>query len=174
MNWDYIAGWFDGEGCVHFKKKEHQYVLSFANTDYNVLKEIRNFFYDALKIDEVNITEYTPRNKKRNSDYKIMYRLMMSRHQDVIKILWYLKEKCITKKNSCEMAYKYEIDACRMIKKRWKEEDRNYLRENYKGYGDVVKIAKYLGRTYASTENEVERLNLRDEIKNANVDRVVR
>ncbi len=166
MNWDYIAGWFDGEGTVHFKKSG-QYVLSFPNTDYKVLKEIRNFFLNILKFDDIHITCYHPRKTN-----KLMYRLMISRQQDVIKILWYLKDKCITKKDECEAAYNYESNTHRISRKRWKDEDRKYLCENYKGYGDVVKIAKHLGRTYASVENELERLKLR--IKSANVDSAVR
>lgn len=158
MNWDYIAGWFDGEGSVHFKKRERQYMLSFPNTDYNVLKEILNFFSN-LKINDINITNYKPHG---NKNYKIMYRLIISRQKDVITILWYLKEKCITKKVECEKAYAYETTTYRVHKQRWKPEERLYIIENYKGYGDVVKIAKHLGRTYNSVENEVERLKVRD------------
>ncbi|MDD4439532.1 MAG: LAGLIDADG family homing endonuclease [Tissierellia bacterium] len=161
---DYIAGWFDGEGTVHFSKQEKHYLLSFPNTDLKVMEEMNEYFKKWFEI-SVEITNYHPIRKSDGAYYKITYRMMITRQKDVIRILEYFKDKCITKKELSQIAYDYEINNPRRSNQSWTEEDKKYLIENYKGYGDVVKIAKYFGRTVASTENEVERLGLRKRIK---------
>ena len=50
MNWDYIAGFFDGEGNIHFNKifyknkfSSFQILCRFYNVNREVLISIRNF-----------------------------------------------------------------------------------------------------------------------------------
>lgn len=160
MNMDYIAGWFDGEGTVHFSKQKKHYLLSFPNTDLKVIEEINEYFKKWFDI-SVNITKCNPINSKTHLGYKTMYRIMITKQKDVIRILDQFKYKCITKKELSQHAYDYEINNPRRSNKSWIEGDKKYLVDNYKEYGDVMKIARHLGRTYASTENMIERMKLR-------------
>lgn len=173
MNMDYISGWFDGEGTIHFSKKEKHYLLSFPNTDLKVIEEINEYFKKWFDV-SVQITEYHPIRKSDGNYYRTTYRIMITKQKDVIRILEYFKDKCITKKELALCAYDYEINNHRRTNQSWTEEDKKYLVENYKGYGDVVKIAKYLGRTFVSTEHKVEELGLRNNIKSKRYKKILK
>jgi hypothetical protein len=46
MNWDYVAGFFDGEGCAIIREHKRNFVtaeLEFSNTNRPVLDEIQSF-----------------------------------------------------------------------------------------------------------------------------------
>src|SRR3989304_413205 len=57
MNWDYIAGFFDGDGSISFSKMHKQWLITITNKNEKVLKQIRNFikfgklyFYDIGRL----------------------------------------------------------------------------------------------------------------------------
>lgn len=54
MNWDYITGFFDGEGCITFVKNTKTSFrtpwLSFTNNELNILVEIQDFISKELQI----------------------------------------------------------------------------------------------------------------------------
>ena len=60
MNWDYIAGFFDGEGCLYKNPRgKHSYAISIAQKDKKTLENIKEF------LDSQNITCWiSPFNKK--------------------------------------------------------------------------------------------------------------
>lgn len=160
ITWQYLAGWFDGEGTVHFSKQQRYYLLSFPNTDLKVMQEIQRFFHKEGI--ETNITSYQP--KKGN--YKLIYRITIAIQRDVLKILSYFKEYCITKKEDVEKAWIYETEIRgRAIEyQKWTEEDNAVIDKNYHAQpGDVMKCARILNRSFASVENQIERRNLRPE-----------
>ncbi len=43
INWEYIAGIFDAEGCIHVKRNHFSYIKITQKNDYKLLEEIRNF-----------------------------------------------------------------------------------------------------------------------------------
>lgn len=54
MNWSYISGFFDADGCITFvrasKNQNKTIQISFSNNDLNILTEIQTFIYDNLKV----------------------------------------------------------------------------------------------------------------------------
>jgi hypothetical protein len=154
MNWDYIAGLFDGEGCVHFIKKSKRYKLDISNTDEKTIDSVLTFLRKNIS-ENIKKYSYTPYG------YKTIFRIVIINQKDVINFCEYLSMRCITKKYQLEEALNYEINTYHTRRKRWSNEEKDYVINNYKKRGDVIKISKELNRTWASVENEVERLNLR-------------
>ena len=54
MNWNYITGFFDGDGSIIFVKakssQQRTPQLSFSNNVLTILEEIRDFIYDNLDV----------------------------------------------------------------------------------------------------------------------------
>jgi len=54
MNWNYITGFFDGDGSITFVKakssQQRTPQLSFSNNVLTILEEIRDFIYDNLDV----------------------------------------------------------------------------------------------------------------------------
>lgn len=73
MNWEYLTGFFDGEGCCNIYKDRHVFI-QISNTDLRVLKEIQDF----LKAGKI-------RSKQRERK-KLCYDLIIHRWQDCLRI----------------------------------------------------------------------------------------
>lgn len=155
MNMDYICGWFDGEGTIRLRKSDMCHILSFPNTDLGLLEQIKKYLKEKMNIN-ANITKYQPKYK--NS--KPMYRIIIYKQKDVIKLLEYFKEKCITKNQQSITAYNYEVLNYRESKTRWREEEIEYLRQNYPEH-TMSEIARTLGRSRASIDHYIQRLGIR-------------
>lgn len=65
---DFIAGFFDGDGSV-FYKKDHGINMSFCCANYDFLKEIRDFLANKCDVRKVNINSY----QRKNIIYEIKY-----------------------------------------------------------------------------------------------------
>ena len=94
MNWDYIAGFFDGEGCIYkrkWKSGHNNYSLSITQNDIAPLVAIKDF----LALSSITSTIL---------DYKGHHRLMIHSQPGVLRMLSELKDKCIVKHQKIEDA----------------------------------------------------------------------
>lgn len=98
MNWAYIAGYFDGEGCISLTKSGKPRV-NITNTHLESLKEIQK--YMELKINgKTNI--YVKHNKN-----KPCYSLVFSQGRTILGFLNKVKPYSIVKKIKVMNAIKY-------------------------------------------------------------------
>ena len=130
MNWDYLAGFLDGEGSIIIKPPRVRIYI--ANTNRKVLEEIRELVACGTVYD-INM-----KNKKKH--WSNQYGWTICFHQDVLKILKKLKNKLIIKKDLCLQAIKY------IEEKRWQKFYLSKIElENLRHLGSSRKIAKKLG-----------------------------
>lgn len=87
MTWEYVAAFLDGEGSVSYIKSKDIYIIRFFNTDYNVLKGIRDFL-NAGRI-------YLNRDETTNT--KKCYLLDIQRHSAILRIAKELQNRCFIK-----------------------------------------------------------------------------
>jgi intein-encoded DNA endonuclease-like protein len=90
VSWDYIAGFFDADGCVtQYRDKSGRLVtqLTFTNTNYGVLKAIRDF----LGLQRLSIN-------RRKGTRKPAYKLSIGKHEDVLHVGGALAQRCLVKK----------------------------------------------------------------------------
>lgn len=92
MNWNYIAGFFDGEGSAWISKDKIG-IIAFPNTNKKILKEIKKF---------INLPSCWYKDKKKPK-HKTFYRLVYSRHKDILFIAQKLVNKCIRKEKLLEV-----------------------------------------------------------------------
>ena len=85
MNWDFIAGFFDGEGCA-FIRKDGGVVLVMSNTNREVLENIKTMIGGA-------IVTHT-----RRPHNLVLYDLIFRDHRDVLPVVEELVKRCIVKK----------------------------------------------------------------------------
>ena len=85
MTWDYIAGFFDGEGSLSMK--EGSFRISISQTDENVLKKIKLF----TKVG--NICTVT----KRKSHWKDAWVYYIANQKDIFYFLSKIKNRVIVK-----------------------------------------------------------------------------
>ena len=98
MNFDYIAGFFDGEGCVTYFGKEKSYIrVSMSNTNLEVLKDIHNF----LGVGRIN------QNIKATPKHKACYNLVINKRADARKFLTEMHNKVIIKRVAVEQALQF-------------------------------------------------------------------
>ena len=128
MNWDYIAGFIDGEGSIIIKPPRVRIYIS--NTNSEVLKKIHEFVGEGFFYENKRILK---------PNWKKQYGWGVHDHKKVLKILKKLRKKIYIKRDKCEEAIKY------IESKRWQG---NYLsKEELKKYKHLPyrKIAKILG-----------------------------
>ncbi|MBU1988150.1 MAG: hypothetical protein KKD94_01555 [Nanoarchaeota archaeon] len=130
MNWDYIAGFIDGEGSIILKPPRVRIYIS--NTNKEVLDEIRKFL-GCGKVYEIN-------RKNADKKWRKQYGWTICSHKEVLRILKNLKNRLVIKKELCKEAIFY------IENKRWQK---YYLSEEelnkWKYLGSSRKIAKKLG-----------------------------
>lgn len=111
MNWDYLAGFIDGEGSIIINPPRVRLYLS--NTNKKVLEEI-NKFLKCGKVYDINM-------ENKSTKWSKQYGWTIANHCDVLKILKGIRNKLIIKRELCEQAIKY------IENKRW---HRDYISEN--------------------------------------------
>lgn len=93
MNDDYLAGFVDGEGCVHIEKDKNYYRcrIFISNTNKNILEKIQEQYGGSLY-----------EHKKRITNRKTIYHLDFSgeKAQQLIK---QIKDKLIIKQTQAEL-----------------------------------------------------------------------
>jgi hypothetical protein len=95
MNWDYLAGFIDGEGSIIIKPPRVRLYIS--NTNKSVLEDIKKFV-------KCGMVYHVKRN---NSNWKEQYGWIICYHKEVLNILKELRTRLIIKKELCEKAIKY-------------------------------------------------------------------
>ena len=87
MDWDYLAGFFDGEGNLHInyiKNKTYQLFIRIYSSDERILKEIQNF----LKYGKIYEKMKTG-----------VFELVISKKEYCRQVLESIKDKVILKRN---------------------------------------------------------------------------
>lgn len=94
MTWDYVAGFFDADGCIrifyHYNKQKYPR-LQFTNTNKQVIEEIKNF----LKTGHIYTHEPNPKYKNKHST---RYDLQVDKHEAIERIIRKLIPRTIVKK----------------------------------------------------------------------------
>jgi hypothetical protein len=143
MNWDYLAGFLDGEGSIIIVPPRIRLYIS--NTNLEILEEIKNF----VKCGNI----YSPIRK--NKKWAKQYGFAIGNHKDVLKILKNLQDKLFIKRKLCDNAIKY------IENKRW---HKTYLSEEelkkYIYLKSSRKIAKKLGVSQFSVLKYLKKYNL--------------
>lgn len=104
VSWDYIAGFFDGEGHIGLvERKKHKstsYQLTFmiCNTDKKVLKSIRSKI-GGRWVKSINISPYIGR--------PFLYRIIVQKQETMKHILNKLIPLLIVKKKQAELVLEY-------------------------------------------------------------------
>ena len=96
MNWDYIAGFIDGEGSIIIKPPRVRLYIS--NTNKDILIKIKNF---------VGAGTVFSVKRKINPKWSKQYGWTICHHKEVLRILKNLRNSLILKKDLCEEAIKY-------------------------------------------------------------------
>ena len=129
-NWDYLAGFLDGEGSIIIKPPRVRLYVS--NTNKKILEEIRDFV-NCGSVYEINM-------KNKSNRWSKQYSWTICFHKEVLKILKNLRSRLVIKKELCEKAIFY------IENKRWQK---YYLSKKelgrYKKLKSSRKLAKELG-----------------------------
>jgi len=93
MNWDYIAGFFDGEGCItHGRSKRYRIMIS--QTHKEVLESIRDFVGVGYVVEVA----------KRKSHWKDSWVFYIAKQEDSLKFLEKIVPGLIVKKQDAQEA----------------------------------------------------------------------
>ncbi len=144
MNWDYIAGFIDGEGSIIISPPRVRLFIS--NTDKRVLEKIRDFSKLGTIIEV---------KRKENPKWKKSYVWNLGSHKDCLTVLKKLKNKLIIKKDKCKKAISF------IKNKRWlgdyisKKELEKFKNMSYR------KIAKRLGISHYCVFRYLKKYGLR-------------
>jgi len=106
MSWGYVAGFFDGEGSVSYEPD--LYTFSFANTDRDILEEIRQFLGCGT------LSTHVHQSVRR----KTMYQLRIRRHEDQVRFIEGVMPYMIIKTDKASSALEW-IKA-----KKWRTQNR--------------------------------------------------
>ncbi len=144
MNWDYIAGFIDGEGSIIVKPPRVRIYIS--NTNREILEKIK-VFLEGGSVFEAKRTI--------KGNWKKQYGWTICSHQDVLRILKNLRNKLIIKRKVCEEAISY------IENKRWQK---YYLSKEelkkWKHLSSSRKIAKKLGVSQSSVLKYLKKYDL--------------
>lgn len=80
MTWQYIAGFFDGEGCIHkVKNRRFNYSIHLTQTE-EVGRILMNEISDFLAAQEIGCHVYDRTNKLKSKSGKILTTLNILTH----------------------------------------------------------------------------------------------
>jgi len=137
LNIDYVAGFFDGEGCARTtrvgyalgRKKLWKPVIEMSNTNKKVIEEIHNF----IKMGKVY--EYHPKRRGAKTQWRIYIWGL-----DIIKFCDLIKNKTIVKREILYLvrefaeyveSTKYKHKTWRGKHQGWTEEDIQFTKEKF-------------------------------------------
>lgn len=98
MNWDYVAGFFDGEGCVYIhnqKRHPKHYYLLICNTNRKQLLAIQRF----IKAGYLHQCQNTAGGKE-------FWEINIGRHLSVLRVAKELEKRCVLKKRKLQTIIK--------------------------------------------------------------------
>ena len=94
MNWDYLAGFFDGEGCIKKHYKRNAYRADISQLDVGVLELIRDFLLEKKIYCKVyKDGHYYKKNCKR---------LQINGFDDILRFASFMKDRVIVKRKQFE------------------------------------------------------------------------
>lgn len=96
MDWSYIAGFFDGEGCVHLHKRKcrgWRRCLTIGQKDPEPLEVIQEFLYKQ----GINLRFY-----KYSNNGNAFYTLYVSKIRDIEKVIRNILPYLVIKREACE------------------------------------------------------------------------
>lgn len=148
MNWDYIAGFFDGEGSlIYYKAKNNNrwgrgIKFLIAQKDINILKKIKGFM---KKQGCVSIGIY---ENKGGFSGSLCYNLAVQNKHDLSIVFNAIKDKIYVKKTKLKKLLKIISSTNWLEQKRYSnKEKRDILRLWDKGHS-ITEISKKLGKKY--------------------------
>ncbi|HEC64561.1 hypothetical protein LCGC14_1307020 [marine sediment metagenome] len=132
LNWNYIAGFVDGEGSIIVYEKRGKVIFQISNTDLKILESIKNYIgFGYIRVSHRNPEKWKPQG---------VY--VVSRHEDVEKILKKLKGKIIVKNERLNNALFF------IKNKNWERKiplDIKKIRKMQKEGKSLIKIANEFG-----------------------------
>lgn len=154
LSWEYLAGWFDGEGSAFRDTNTRTFILAFGNTDYEVIKSIRDFLNSKVAIVRRKI------DLKRTPKGKPFYSFTIRAKNMVLPIAEELAPRCITKKAKLLEA----IEHIRTHPNKWpygerphwSKEETAFLITNYRKLSQF-QIAERLHKTPKAVVNAIHR-----------------
>jgi len=105
ITWAYVAGFFDGEGSLHIDRHKSTVQIRIDNTFRRAVQEIRSF---------VGCGTISNRGRAK-PHYKDRFRLTISNHVDVLRILQGMRPYLIVKRRAAEVMIGY------IRGKKWRE-----------------------------------------------------
>ena len=90
LSWQYVAGFFDGEGCVTHRVDGNRdsYEIDCSNSNLSSLKSIQKFINTGI------LTQ----DRKADDHYKALYRLRVRDHRNVLRVATGMAAFSIVKK----------------------------------------------------------------------------
>ncbi len=157
MNWNYIAGFFDGEGSIcqlkFGKHKRVRFYVSISNTDYKVLKEIQKF----AKVG--NVYKCTDRNPR----WKPCWQYMINSHVDIVYFINHIVKRSLVKKKSLvekrKSLLKYQ-EARRLTRKKFVDKYEKRIRRNFRRGISISELARKVGLSRPSVRIYLKKMNM--------------
>ncbi len=125
MNWDYIAGFFDGEGCftIYYDKNNRvKYQISISQTTKGVLEEIQQF----LGYGNIYNADHKG-NKNWKESWSFAYSLRIGKRKDILSFLSKIEDKIIVKKEELKTKKGVLMELDLLKTKKW-ETMRSHLK----------------------------------------------
>lgn len=121
---EYIAGFFDGEGCIYINNKTHRLRVCITNTNYYILKQFKEMFGGSIYKRQL-------RKLKNNRGYCKQIFQWSIEFNNALRFLECIQPYTIVKKEQIELAIKYRnrINPSNGGKPLSNEE--KYIRESY-------------------------------------------
>jgi len=105
INWDYIAGFFDGEGCIRIyaiknsNRKHVHFAIAQSTKNNSVLYQIQQFLKDEC----IDSSIRDIKERKGEVGNKTSY-LYICKHLDILKVLVKIRSRVIVKDHDVEIA----------------------------------------------------------------------
>lgn len=106
MNWDYVAGLFDGEGCVSIYKKENTAKVDITNTHKSTIDMVRDF----LLSQNIKVSTYGTKPSARGKDgfrRKTCYHLCTTGNISAMKFLLAVQDRVYIKLEKTKHVLKF-------------------------------------------------------------------
>lgn len=159
ITWEYIAGFFDGEGCIWINKKFNENKRKGRNMVVHVgqiepNRRIIDLISQKLKEENIRHSIVTIANnpKSKNKYVRIQIQSMGECKRFIEFILQYL----IVKKEDAIEALDYISKAKYLWLTNKEKEDIKEMKNNY----SAKEIAQIMGRSYVTINNHINRINL--------------
>jgi len=143
MSWQYIAGFFDGEGSVVRRKDESRdtYILSICNTNLEILEKIRDFM-GCGRI-------FVDKRSKQNPKHSTRYQLRINAYKDVIRVASKIAPFSFIKRELLEEAIRHNSSRHYARNKQY---DVNRMKEMYE---KLLMTQKEIGKVFGLSQSRV-------------------